>query len=69
MYHFRIADCVKLIPLANLTFTESGLHSGHCGHIVAYTTGMYDPVDEMYDVIFEGESHVRYICFSDLQRI
>jgi len=69
MYYFRVNDRVKLAPSANLTFTEPGLSVGQCGRIAAYTPGMYDPVDEMYNVIFEGESFVRYICFSDLQRI
>lgn len=68
MYKFRLQDPVSLRDTANLTFTGPGLQPGHKGNITGYTKGMYHATDEMYDVLFVGESSVRYICFSDLKR-
>ena len=68
MYKFRLQDPVSLRDSANLTFTGPGLQPGHKGNITGYTKGMYHATDEMYDVLFVGESSVRYICFSDLRR-
>jgi len=68
MYRFRVQEHVKIRPSANLTYTSPGLQMGHCGVIIAHTTGMYHPTDEMYDVLFEGEHEIRYVCFSDLLR-
>ena len=42
------------------------LHAEHAGIIKAFTKDMYDPMDEMYDVLFDGETEIRYILFSDL---
>lgn len=53
---------------ANLSFTPSGLKEMHAGAIADFTKGMFDKTDEMYDVLFDGETQIRYILFSDLQR-
>ena len=68
MYHFRVAEHVKICQSASLTYTGPGLVAGHCGNIMAHTKDMYDATDEMYDVLFDGEDEICYICFSDLRR-
>jgi len=69
MYRFHVGDPVKIRPFAELAHTTMHpplLHAEHTGIIKAFTTDMYDPMDEMYDVLFDGETQVRYILFSDL---
>ena len=69
MYHFHVGDPVKIRPFAELAHTTTQpplLHAEHAGVIAAFTRDMYDPVDEMYDVLFDGETEIRYILFSDL---
>ena len=68
MYAFRKNDRVSLIVGADLTFTSPGLREKHRGVIVDYTQGMYDPSNEMYSVRFDGETEIRYILRSDMQR-
>jgi len=69
MYRFRVGDLVKIRPFAELAHTTTQpplLHAEHAGIIKAFTKDMYDPMDEMYDVLFDGETEIRYILFSDL---
>jgi len=68
MYLLRKEDRVSLKTGAKLTFTSEGLHAQHSGTIVDYTKGMYTKTDPMYTVLFDGETEVRYILFSDLCR-
>jgi len=69
MYRLRKEARAVLRHGATLTFTGPGLRPRHVGTIVGFTAGMYDKADEMYDVRFEGEDHVRYILFSDPRRL
>jgi len=71
MYHFHIGDSVKIRQFAELAHTSPHppmLSAGHGGIIKAFTEGMYHQTDEMYDVLFDNETRVRYILFSDLLR-
>jgi hypothetical protein len=69
MYVFRKHDRVSLVVGADLTFvTGPGLREKHCGVIVDYTAGMYEPSNEMYSVRFDGETEIRYILRSDIRR-
>jgi len=68
MYHFHVAEHVKICRNANLTYTGLGLVEGHCSIIIAHIKGMYHATDAMYDVLFDGEDEICYICFFDLRR-
>jgi len=69
MYVFRRGDRVSLVAGADLTFvTNPRPREKHCGFIVDYTAGMYEPSNEMYSVLFDGETEIRYILRSDMQR-